>query len=85
MTYIPMQVRQLAIDHDSALKAWMIYLGVSQEELAQRLNLTQPAISQYCNRKKHQKGTLVKVSNALGIKVEQLNFDPTKISLMTFR
>lgn len=85
MVDIPIQVRELARETESSIKAWLIFLGVSQEELAIRLNVSQPAVSQYCRKITHRRSTLESVASALELLPEQLDFDPTTISLMVFK
>ncbi len=81
---IPLKVRELSKDQDSSLKAWLIYLGVSQHELAEQLNVSQARVSQYCSEKIKNKSVLLKISEALGITPEQLSFEPDTIPLMVF-
>lgn len=86
MVDIPIQVRELARETESSIKAWLIFLDVSQEELAIRLNVSQPAISQYCRKNTtHRRSTLESVASALDLLPEQLDFDPTTISLLVFK
>lgn len=84
MVVIPLRVRQLAQEHESALKGWLYYLGLSQGDLAERLNVRQPTISLYCKGRNIRKSSLKKIAQALGIEPEQLDFNPKKISLMVF-
>lgn len=85
MVDIPIQVRELARETESSIKAWLIFLEVTQDELAIRLNVSQPAVSQYCRRKTHRRTTLESIASALDLLPEQLDFDPTTISLMVFK
>lgn len=84
MVVIPLRVRQLAQEHESALKGWLYYLGLSQGDLAERLNVAQPTISQYCTGNNIRKSSIKKIAQALGIEPEQLDFNPMTISLMVF-
>lgn len=85
MADIPIEVRELARETESSIKAWLIYLEVSQEELAIRLNVSQPAVSQYCRKSTHRKSTIESIASALELLPEQLDFDPSTISLMVFK
>jgi plasmid maintenance system antidote protein VapI len=75
---IPIGVTILAVETGSIIKAWMIYKGITQVELARRLNCKQPNISCVIASKKNKKATKVKLAKALGITVEQLNYNPSK-------
>lgn len=72
---IPSEVAHLALDNDiSAAAAWRIHLGLSQEEVAKKIGVSQPAYSQYETSTKLRKTTLRKIADALGINIEQLMF-----------
>lgn len=73
-TNIPHEVVKRIIKNDmSFIRAWRVYLGLTQEELARRLNITQAALSQMEQAKtKLRKSTLEKLAKALGIQAEQL-------------
>lgn len=71
---IPHEVVAASIDGDSMIKAWREHLGLTQAELAQRLNISQPALAKLEKPDaKPRKSTLVKVAAALGIKLAQLD------------
>lgn len=67
-------VNMVFIDKYTTTKAWRMHLGLSQEEVASRIGISQPAYSQYEQSKKLRKTTLKKIANALEINVEQLMF-----------
>ncbi|MEZ8627779.1 helix-turn-helix domain-containing protein [Vibrio splendidus] len=81
---IPLKVRELSKDKDSALKAWLNYLGISQCDLAKKLNVSQARVSQYCSERINKRSVLLKISDALGITPEQLDFEPDSIPLIVF-
>lgn len=56
----------------SMAKAWREYLGLSQDEVAGRMGITQSAVSQIEEAKRPRKKTLEKYAAALGISYEQL-------------
>lgn len=75
MKEVPFEVRRLVITEGMGhIKAWLNYRRVTQKELASMLNITQPAVSIMINRKKNLRATLEKVSIALDVPVEHLNF-----------
>jgi predicted transcriptional regulator len=71
---IPHEVVGMVVKNNySLLRAWREYLGVTQEEMARRLNVKQAAISQQeAPDKKPRFATLEKWAAALEITVEQL-------------
>ncbi|ODN41653.1 hypothetical protein BGC07_15815 [Piscirickettsia litoralis] len=71
---VPHELAKLvALKDYSPIKAWRKYKGVTQAELAKKLKLTQPALSQIEKSEKGlQQDTVKKVAKALGIKPEQL-------------
>lgn len=72
---IPSEVVDLFFDYNySAAKAWREYLGLTQEEAAANIGVSQAAYSQYESSEKPQKKTIAKMAKALGITVEQLDF-----------
>ena len=56
----------------SKAKAWREYLGLSQEEVATRLGVSQAALSKTENAKRPRAETLARLARALGIRKEQL-------------
>ena len=76
VTFPHMVARMIAVDEMSPIKAWRIYLGKTQAQLAEDLKITQPAVAQLEHRDaKVQIRTLFKVAAALGVDVEQLRVD----------
>lgn len=73
MTNLPLQVSEfIRLDENTLLKAWMRHLNIKQNALASQLGVTQQTISCLCGTNHHRKGTIRKLSAALGIREEQL-------------
>ena|SRR5690606_24337645 len=71
---IPHDVISRTVDGATPLKAWREHLGLTQSEVAQRLEITQPAYAQQENSERLRKSTREKIAAALGITQEQLDF-----------
>lgn len=72
---IPNTVVNLAMDNDwSAAQAWRSYLGLTQSEMAGRLNVSQSAYAQLEGKKTIRKSSREKIAQALRIHPEQLDF-----------
>lgn len=57
----------------SLIRAWREYLGLTQNEVAERMGITQAALSQMeSGEKKLRKETIAKLAAALKLKPEQL-------------
>ena len=56
----------------SQARAWREYLGLTQEEVAARLDISQSALAQIEQAKRPRTTTLEKLAVALGIRLEQL-------------
>lgn len=70
---VPHEVVSASIDGDSMIKAWREYKGLTQQELADRLQISQPALAKLEKPDANpRRSTLKKVAEALGIAVEQL-------------
>jgi len=70
---IPHEVVGLTVSSEYSLaRAWREYLNLTQEEVATRMGITQPALVQIENAKRPRRPTLQKLAQALGISVEQL-------------
>lgn len=75
-TGIPQSVVEAHVLRDIPLiKAWREELGLTQEELALRLGVSQTAVAKFERPKAHPRAaTLKKIAAALGVTVEQLRF-----------
>lgn len=71
---IPHAVVSATVDGLSPIKAWREYLGLTQAEVAERLDMSQAALAQIETAGKPRQVTLKKVAQALGLTVEQLDF-----------
>jgi ribosome-binding protein aMBF1 (putative translation factor) len=71
---IPHEVVKAHIEGDvSLVRAWREYLGLTQDELAGRAGMTQPAVAKLeASTARPRRATLQKLAEALGVKVEQL-------------
>ncbi|MDH2997328.1 hypothetical protein A1D22_06560 [Pasteurellaceae bacterium LFhippo2] len=80
----PKQIEEPTVPHEivgavlingiSPLRAWREYLGFTQEEIAKRLGISQPAYSKYEKSQTLRKSTKEKIAKALGIAPIQLEF-----------
>lgn len=73
-TYIPHDVVGMHIAGDSMVKAWRKYLNITQAVLAEKMNLSQPAIAQIERSEDPHSNTLLKVAKAMGIDPELLKY-----------
>lgn len=71
---IPHEVVGATVDGVSPIKAWREYLGLTQAEVAARLDITQAAFAQLECSARPRKTTLRRVAAALGLAFEQLDF-----------
>lgn len=71
---VPHAVVSKAIDGMSMLAAWREYLMLTQEEMAQRMSITQAGYAQIEAAKRPRKATLEKAAAAMGITLEQLAY-----------
>lgn len=71
---VPNDVVWLTIDKGYALvRAWREYLGLTQKEVAEKMGITQAALSQMeSGEKKLRKATLEKLAEALSVNIEQI-------------
>ena len=71
---VPHEVMRLhLIDGLSLRRAWREYLELTQAEVAERLGISQPALSQLESpRARPRRATLLRLAKALGVRVEQL-------------
>ena len=69
----PWEIVRRTIEEDiSKVRAWREYLNLSQEEVAERMGVSQASLSQTESAKRPRKATLEKAAKALGITLEQL-------------
>jgi DNA-binding XRE family transcriptional regulator len=71
---VPHEVMRLHVVEGLTLpRAWREYLGLTQAEVARRMGITQPALSQLESpRARPRRKTVRRLAEALGIDVEQL-------------
>lgn len=66
-------VRLHVADGLSLRRAWREYLGLTQAEVARRMGITQPALSQLESPSaRPRRATLARLAKALGVRVGQL-------------
>jgi ribosome-binding protein aMBF1 (putative translation factor) len=71
---VPHEVVAASIDGDSMIKAWREYLGLTQQELADRMGISQPSFAKLERPDANpRKSTLKKIAAALGISLAQLD------------
>lgn len=58
----------------SPIRAWRDYLRLTQNEVAERMGVSQAAFAQLERSKRPRKTTLKKAASALGISPEQIDF-----------
>lgn len=72
--YVPHEVVSLMVEKDwTIIRAWREHLGITQEELATRLGISQSAYAQQEANANNRKATREKIAAALGITPEQLD------------
>ncbi|WP_397452667.1 helix-turn-helix domain-containing protein [Pseudomonas sp. NA-150] len=69
---IPHEVVSLMVEGATPIRAWREYLDLTQEEVARRLGISQPAYAQQETVAKPRKVTREKIAIAFGIRAEQL-------------
>lgn len=70
---IPHEVVQLYAKHGSLIRAWREYKGFTQEDIAARMCICQPAYQQIEEKTtKLRPDTLKKIAKALDVQEEQL-------------
>lgn len=69
---IPHDVVSRIVDGASAIRAWREHLGLTQEDVAKRMGISQPAYAQQETVAKPRKATREKIAAAFGIKADQL-------------
>jgi DNA-binding XRE family transcriptional regulator len=70
---IPHEVVSLIVDGSTPIRAWREYLDLTQEEIAGRLGISQPAYAQQESVARPRKVTREKIARAFGIPPEQLD------------
>ena len=72
--WIPHEVvKANVINGATMIRAWREYFGMTQQELARKAGMTQPALARLeKSDSKPRTGTLKKISAAMGITIEQL-------------
>lgn len=72
---IPLDVVvEIVVKKVNPIFAWRSYLGLTQSELASRMNIIQPALAQIEGSLRPRKVTLKKADQALGLQQVQLLF-----------
>ena len=72
----PLEVSEMhALKNYSLIKAWRIYRGKTQKEMAELLGITQGAFSQIEKSSRNQVETLRKVAAVLDVQIEHLTLD----------
>lgn len=69
---IPHEVVSRMVDRATPVRAWREYLNLTQEEVAKRMGISQPAFAQQEAVAKPRKTTREKIAAAFGISSEQL-------------
>lgn len=72
--YVPHEVVALMVDNEwSIARAWREHLGVTQQDMAERLGISQSAYSQQESGGNLRKASREKIALALGISPDQLD------------
>ncbi|MBS4079245.1 helix-turn-helix domain-containing protein [Pseudomonas rustica] len=69
---IPHEVVSRMVDGATPIRAWREYLNLTQEEVANRMGISQPAFAQQEAVSKPRKATREKIAAAFGITASQL-------------
>jgi predicted transcriptional regulator len=69
---IPHEVVSQIVDGATPIRAWREHLNLTQEEVAKRMGISQPAFAQQETVAKPRKATREKIAAAFGITSEQL-------------
>lgn len=72
---IPLEVSEIATMEDKSLiRAWREHLGLTQEQVAERIGVSRPAFAQMeAKGASPRRATLAKIAAALGVQVAQLS------------
>ena len=71
---IPHEVVSATVDGASPMRAWREYLGLTQADVAARLEVSQAAYAQTENAARPRKATIARVAAAMRLSAEQLDF-----------
>jgi DNA-binding XRE family transcriptional regulator len=73
-TGVPSDVVDIMVNRDvSVIRAWREYKGLTQEEVARRMDISQAALSQIeAPNAKPRKATKAKLASVLGLSIKQL-------------
>ncbi|WP_166359209.1 helix-turn-helix domain-containing protein [Pseudomonas akapageensis] len=69
---IPHQVVSRIVDGATPIRAWREHLNLTQDEVAKRMGISQPAFAQQEAVNKPRRATREKIARAFGIKADQL-------------
>lgn len=69
---IPHEVVSHIVDGATTVRAWREYLSLTQDEVAKRLGISQPAFAQQESVAKPRRATREKIAIAFGIHADQL-------------
>jgi predicted DNA-binding protein (UPF0251 family) len=69
---IPHEVVSRIVDGATPIRAWREHLNLTQEEVAKRMGISQPAFAQQEAVNKPRRATREKIALAFGIKADQL-------------
>ncbi|TDV47756.1 transcriptional regulator [Pseudomonas helmanticensis] len=69
---IPHEVVSRMVDGATPIRAWREHLNLTQEEVAKRMGISQPAFAQQETVSKPRKATREKIASAFGITANQL-------------
>ena len=73
---VPHEVAKLVLEKNfTIVKAWRVYLRMNQKEAAEKIGITQSALSQLEKSPKNKAATLERIANSWGIHPEQLTLD----------
>lgn len=70
---IPHEVVSLMVEGVTPIRAWREYLDLTQDEVARRLGISQPAYAQQESVSRPRKLTRERISRAFGIRPDQLD------------
>ena len=66
-------IKNIAHQGISLVQAWREYLGLTQEQVAEKMGISQAAYCQMEKAKKIHKQTKIKIASALGLDYSQIN------------